>query len=208
MPSIRIDFEHPCTSELYFITQELKKLQNRFKITILKEECYSDFHTDPQPPVDLAIRYEVRSSVLPFPETLLKITIEDSPYITSLPPFPANLRGLTIKNCPNLTTLPNFPQTIEDLHIENTPITSLPCDTIALESLCLLNTNIQVLPSMKSLPRLECNNNPFHAFYKHSLCDMDPNQVEDFLEDYEPKAVIVRKKLKEGVPFDAILKEL
>jgi hypothetical protein len=34
---------------------------------------------------------------------------------------------------------------------------------------------------------------------------MDWNEIEDFFAQYEPKAAIVRQKLKEGIPFDVIL---
>jgi hypothetical protein len=65
-----------------------------------------------------------------------------------------------------------------------------------------------VLPEIKGLPHLECSGNPFteiQTAYSNSLCDMDLNEIEDFFAVYEPKAAIVRQKLKEGIPFDVIL---
>ncbi len=185
MPSIHIDFERPLTNELLAIYQALEKIPNAFRMTHIQEK-----------EVNL---HAVQTS----------LTFKDDPR-SSLPPFPETLRSLTILNCPNLTSLPNFPESIVDLHIKDTPITCLPCDTCSLKYLCLINTGIQVLPDMKGLPRLECSDNPFtdiQTRYSDSVGDWDWNQTEDFFCYYEPKAAIVRQKLKEGIPFDVIVRE-
>ena len=165
--------------------------------------------------VSFTIENDISTSIS-IPENCEKFDISNCPNLTSLPPLPETLRSLSIHNCPMLTSLPNFPQSIIELYIYNTPITILPCESFHVKYIGLSETKIQVLPTFLEWPHIELDENPFNLFYgyftKGGFCpcrihDYDPNQIEDFLEDYTPISKVVRKMLHEGIPFDTILKD-